>query len=385
VLTDPPRSLWVGARRQCRQRWLATIAPAAAALVLATVLRHDSAGLLIAISLAAAGSLLAVGQLVMLMGRYGGLVPSAAHLGEPVEIAVTPPRVRDVLVPVATAAVVAAMFLVTAEGKPAADRNAFAVILFGSVCSLWIGFDAVAAILTSRWERASGLVIYCPQPRLFRHAHAVHVGVNRQPADGGRRQTRPMLFAICSIAVMLLVAGDMYTLIGRVAPWDRNLPTLASETYVSHIDPKLSAAASTLVGHSVEVRCWSTRDWANILRVHGRPDAAFTNMQTSRIQLSPAVCRPLMALRYRAVEPPGTSSAAFSLSFAVEVLGHEAGHLVNSPNESTAECFGLRSVQRTAMLTGADADYGVWLETIYRYRIYPQRAAIYRVGGCPPT
>ena len=348
------------------------------------MLRHDSVGLLAAVLMASVGALLAVVQVVMLMWRYGGLVPSPAHFGERLEIAVTRPRLLDLFASVAMGAVGAAMFLFAAKSKVAADRNTFAVILFGSLCSMWIGFDTVAAILTSRWERASGLVIYCRQARLFRHTPSMHVGVETDLAEG-RRQPPPMLFAVCSVAVMLLVAGDIYTLVGHVYPWDRDLPTFASETGVSHIDPKLSGVASALVGHPVEVRCWSASDWANILRVNGRPDAAFTNMQTSRIQLSPAVCGPLMALRYRAVEPPATSAQALSVSFAVEVLGHEAGHLVIGRNEAAAECFGLRSVHRTAMLTGADADYAGLLESIYRYRIYPQRAAIYRVGGCPPA
>jgi hypothetical protein len=383
VLPDPPLPLWVSARQQCRQRWLATIAPAAAAVVLATVLRHDSAAALIAIAMVAAGALLAVGHVVLLMSRYGGLVPSPAHLGEQLEIAVTGPRTLDILAPVATGAVVVAMFLFTANSRLAVDRNTFAVMLFGGFCGLWIGFDTVAAILTSRWERASGLVIYCPQARLFRKTPAAHVGVAAEPAGSHRRQPPPMLFAVCSIAVMLLVAADMNTLIGRLAPWDRDLPTLASETNVSHIDPKLSAVASTLVGHPVEVRCWSASDWAHILRVNGRHDAGFTNPQTSRIQLSPAVCRPLMALRYRSIEPAETSIQALSLSFAVVVFGHEAGHLVIGRNEAAAECFGLRSARGTAMLIGADAAYASFLEALYRNDIYPRRAALYRAGGCP--
>jgi hypothetical protein len=129
------------------------------------------------------------------------------------------------------------------------------------------------------------------------------------------------------------------------------------------------------------VRCWSVSDWAHIRRVRGDHVVGFTIPGTWTTQLSPSVCRPLMALRYRGVEPAGRDATA--LSFAVVVFGHEVGHLVRGSNESAAECFGLQVARQTAHLLGADPVYATRLETLYRNHIYPHRAAIYRARPCP--
>jgi hypothetical protein len=346
---------------------------------LASARRHDSTGLLVVTAMAAAGALLAVIQVSALTRRYGGL-RSSAHLGEAVTFAVGRPRFATAIPPVTTAAIVAAMFLMTADSGGGRDRAAFALILFAGVCALWIGFDAIAAILTARWERASGLRLYCHDTGWFHRGPPTHVAVEVAPPARVRGRL-PLLIALCALALLVLVAADLRTLIDREAPWERDLPTVAKVTPASHVDPNLSTAASTLVGHPVEVRCWSAADWAAIRRASGRTDVGFANPATSHIQLAPSVCAPLMALRYQHVEPP--AAAAEALSFAVVVLGHEAGHLAIGSNEAAAECFGLRAAQRTAVLLGADPRYATLLQTIYRGQIYPRRDAIYRAGGCP--
>ena len=83
------------------------------------------------------------------------------------------------------------------------------------------------------------------------------------------------------------------------------------------------------------------------------------------------------------MQPAFGSDAAWWLSFAVVALGHEAGHIALGNNESRAECFGLRSAGRTATMLGADANYAMLLQGIYRNLIYPRRDAVYRAGGCP--
>jgi hypothetical protein len=348
---------------------------------LASVRRHDSTGLLVVTAMAAAGALLAVVQVGAVTRRYGGLSPSA-HLGEAVEFAVGRPRLVTAIAPVTIAGIVAAMFLMTADSANGRDRTAFALVLFAGVCALWIGFDAIAAILTARWERASGLRLYCHDTGWVHRGPPTHIAVEVAPPARVRGRV-PSLIALCALALLVLVAADLRTLFDREAPWERDLPRVATVTPASHVDPNLSAAASTLVGHTVEVRCWSATDWAAILRVSGRTDVGFANPSTSRIQLSPSVCAPLMALRYQHVEPQ--AAAAEPLSFAVVVLGHEAGHLAIGSNEAAAECFGLRAAQRTALLLGANPRYATLLQTIYRRQIYPRRDAIYRAGGCPQT
>ena len=150
--------------------------------MVATNLRHDSAGVLLALCAYATGALLATGQVGMLMHRYGGPHPSSAHLGDAQEISVSRPGVLTTLTPLATAGFVAVAFLLTADSRFASDRSALTLIVFGSVCSLWAGLDTIAAILTGRWERASGLGIYCPGRVVLRRP----VGVDSQQPSTGR-------------------------------------------------------------------------------------------------------------------------------------------------------------------------------------------------------
>jgi hypothetical protein len=145
----------------------------------------------------------------------------------------------------------------------------------------------------------------------------------------------------------------------------------------------LGSVASRLSGRTVEVRCWSQSDWARIRRARGDSAVGFAEMQASRIDLAPLVCRPLMALQYRDEQPVPGSDAAWRLSFAVVALGHEAGHIVLGRDESRVECFGLRAADRTAAMLGADPAYARLLQSTYRRLIYPRREAIYRAGGCP--
>jgi hypothetical protein len=373
--------LWVSARQQSRWRWTAALVAAVGSFIVATNFRHDSAGVLLALCAYATGALLATGQVGMLMHRYGGSRPSSAHLGDAQEISVSRPGVLTTLTPLATAGFVAVAFLLTADSRFASDRSALTLIVFGSVCSLWAGLDTIAAILTGRWERASGLGIYCPRSAgLFGRAQHVVV-VEGRPGQASRWALPAIV--ICAVALLALAITDLVTLAQNESPWTRDLPTLSSDTGVSHIDPNFGLVASTLAGHSVQVRCWSVSDWAHIRRVRGDHVVGFTIPGTWTTQLSPSVCRPLMALRYRDVEPAGHGATA--LSFAVVVFGHEVGHLVRGSNESAAECFGLQAARQTAHLLRADPVYATRLETLYRNRIYPHRAAIYRASPCLPN
>jgi hypothetical protein len=376
-----PARPWVSARQQCRWRWTAALAPAIGSLIVATSLRHDSAGVLLALCAFATGALLATGQVGMLMYRYGGPRPSSAHIGDAQEITISRPGVLTTLTPLATAGFGAVAFLLTADSRLASGRSVLTLIVFGSICSLWVGLDSIGAILTGRWERASGLGIYCPRrARLLARAQHVVV-VEGQPGPAGRWALPAIV--TCAAALLAVAITDFVTLAQHESPWTGDLPTLASDTGVSHVDPNFDLVASTLAGHSVQVRCWSAPDWARILRVRGDHVVGFTIPGTWSTQLSPSVCRPLMALRYRGVEPAG--HRAWSLSFAVVTFGHEVGHLVRGPNESAAECFGLQAARQTARLIGADPVYATRLETLYRNHIYPHRPAIYRASPCPPN
>ena len=101
-----------------------------------------------------------------------------------------------------------------------------------------------------------------------------------------------------------------------------------------------------------------------------------TRMKSARAKVLHAVAgRPM-------IEYPVALAGALGARRVVCVLGHEAGHLALGADESRAECFGLRSFALTARLLGASVTYARELALTYRYDIYPNRSAIYRVGGC---
>ena len=375
---------WMALRAHRRRRWTITIAAAGLALAIAALLRHDSSALLLSMAAFSVGSLLAVGEMTLLAHRYGGLDPASVHAGEEVEIAVSPPGLAACLVPIGMGAFAAVAFLLAAHASPVTNKTTVAVITFAVICSGAVGFDAVGAALTGRWERATGLGIYRPQCRVhWRCVRAIHVAVAERPAAGVTRFRLPALLAAVATLLLLVSVADVHAVWLREAPWTADLPTLRAETTASHVDPALGAVASKLAGRTVEVRCWSQPDWSAIRRARGDSAVGFAELQGSRISLAPMVCRPLMALEYRGVQPAFGSDAAWWLSFAVVALGHEAGHIALGHNESRAECFGLRSADRTATMLGADASYAVLLQGIYRNLIYPRRDAVYRAGGCP--
>jgi len=375
---------WMAMRDHRRLRWWFTIGPALAALLTAALWRHDTSPLLLSLAAFSVGALLAVAELTVLAHRYGGFDPGAMHTGEELEIAVSRPDVWPLLVPIGAALCAAVAFLLAAHADPSPDKTIFALMVFSMLCSWSIGFDTAGTALTGRWERATGLRIYRPQCRThWRRVPCLHVAVPAGSPAGAGRLPLPLLLATAAVVTLLASIADMRELIQHEAPWTGALPTVRAETAASHIDPALGSVASKLVGQRVEVRCWSQSDWSEIHRARGDAAIGFAELRASRISLAPVVCRPLMALEYRGVQPAAGSNAAWWLSFAVVALGHEAGHLALGRNESRAECFGLRSAQRTAIMLGADPTYATLLQGIYRTLIYPRREPLYRAGGCP--
>jgi hypothetical protein len=367
-----------------RLRWWLTIGPASVALLIAALWRHDSSPLLLSVAAFSVGALLAVAELTVLAHRYGGFDPGAMHTGEELEIGVSRPDIWPLLLPIGAALFAAVAFLLAARADPAPDKTIFALMIFSMMCSWAIGFDTAGTALTGRWERATGLRIYRPQCRVhWGRVPCLHVAVPAGSPAGAGRLPLPLLLATAAAVMLLASLADMRELQQREAPWTAALPTVRAETAASHIDPALGSIASKLVGRSVEVRCWSQSDWSAIHRARGDSAVGFAELRASRISLAPVVCRPLMALEYRGVQPAFGSTAAWWLSFAVVALGHEAGHLALGRDESRAECFGLRSAERTATMLGADATYAMLLQGTYRNLIYPRRKPLYRAGGCP--
>src|SRR5207244_1546230 len=194
--------------------------------------------------------------------------------------------------------------LLASPADPGPVKPSFELIGFAMMSSWAVGFDTAATVLTCRWERATGLRVYRPQCRThWGRVPSLHVAVpDGSPAAAGRLPLPPLL-ATAAAVMLLASAADVRELWHREAPWTAALPTVPAETATSHIDPALGSIASKLVGRTVEVRCWSQSDWSAIHRARGDSAVGFAELRASRISLAPVVCRPLMALEYRGVQP----------------------------------------------------------------------------------
>ena len=167
------------------------------------------------------------------------------------------------------------------------------------------------------------------------------------------------------------------------------LPTFASPSATSHIDPKLSRTARALAGRDAEVRCWSEADWSRLRQeIVSRwssaddpgPYGAFTSLDRERIDLSPGVCAPLEELAYRGLVRDADWD---EISWAVSLLTHESMHVHGIDMESAAECYGVQRIPETAHLLGLGETDGRLLANRYWSRWYlTQEDPEYRSAEC---
>ena len=170
----------------------------------------------------------------------------------------------------------------------------------------------------------------------------------------------------------------------------RKLPVVAAATERSHVDPRLSKAASDVVVHrKVEARCWSDRDWKQLSREQAAlaadevPDyAGFVGLDTGRMHLSSFICAPLAELVYEGRRPEG-GEALLDLAFSVVALAHEAGHLVGpGASEAVTECYAMQRADELAIALGADQPYARRLAEAFWQDIYPENEPEYRSREC---
>ena len=167
------------------------------------------------------------------------------------------------------------------------------------------------------------------------------------------------------------------------------LPTFASPSTTSHIDPRLTRVAETISGRDTEVRCWSQYDWTQLRReITSRwsldddpgPYGAFTSLDRERINLSPPVCGPLEDLVYRGLDPDVDWD---ELSWAVSLLSHESMHVSGIDQEAAAECDGVQRIPETARALGVDEPDARILASRYWSRWYvTQDDPEYRSSEC---
>jgi hypothetical protein len=172
----------------------------------------------------------------------------------------------------------------------------------------------------------------------------------------------------------------------------QELPSIAAVTSVSHVDPVMSAAASTFAGRSALVRCLSAADWATLADQVGggsfgdsyRQSGGWTTFATGRISLSPDVCRLVALFTYKRYFPTGTI-ARFNLAQAFAVYAHETGNVsLGQLNDAAAECRGEQWIAPLARLlrsTVMPANARLLAAMMWRYR-YPQLPDSYRSPDC---
>jgi hypothetical protein len=153
----------------------------------------------------------------------------------------------------------------------------------------------------------------------------------------------------------------------------RPLLVLTGPRSVSHIEPNLSAALSSLAGHRAQARCWSGPDWRRLSTQRSSwphrerrlgPWSAYASPAHDEAHFSPTLCAILSRVVYQRI-PVRDDEWPAAVAFSVATLAHEAQHLRGIFNEAKAECYGMQAITRTAQLLGRSEAEGRYLAELY--------------------
>jgi hypothetical protein len=140
----------------------------------------------------------------------------------------------------------------------------------------------------------------------------------------------------------------------------RDLPEQGGTTEKSRVEPKLSRVASKLVGQRIEVRCWSQRDWRELIE-----DRAATSPH-----------------EFAGIAGEGGPVDLAPVAYAVGILAHELEHVRGEMDEQTAECQGMQRLANVARKLGfSDAD-SRRLARVYWRELYPDPERGYTTAEC---
>ena len=165
----------------------------------------------------------------------------------------------------------------------------------------------------------------------------------------------------------------------------RDLPVIAGPARISRIEPRFGRIASVLAGKDVDARCWSRRDWAQLMREEstftggqlGLGTLGFAGINGSRVNLAPQVCAQLVELAYGGARRVNR----YALATAVVTLSHEAQHSKGIAREAEAECYAIQVAQRVASQLGAGRQESASLVRAY-WRHYAEELPAYRSTDC---
>jgi hypothetical protein len=165
----------------------------------------------------------------------------------------------------------------------------------------------------------------------------------------------------------------------------RNLPVEGGMTADrSRVEPRLTRAASALIGTKVEVRCWSQRDWLELIEDKepgSRHDYAGIAGEGGPVDLAPEACRPLVPVLYTKWRPQGLEQEA-EVAYAVGILAHELEHVRGEMAEAIAECRGMQRLAAVARGIGVTRRQARRLARTYWEVLHPESHSAYRSGDC---
>jgi hypothetical protein len=276
--------------------------------------------------------------------------------------------------PLLGASAVAALFAVAGGTR----GGLAALIWLTMTLALSAGFNLAASYGIAVWEHRSGARIVRPRaPVRWRGPRRGCPG-----SDRARRLPRRRLviggWAGCFVGA--------FVVFGFAAAGAPQVPAVYSAPGArSGIDPALSAVAARLVGGPVEVHCFTRRGWAGVQRDYDTRIDGTGSAVSREIRLPPWVCDRLLGLRSGRYRPSTRYLRLVGdLSYAVNALAHEAGHVGGLLNEAETECYAVQHTFETAVLLGAGRDYARTLAHTFRTEEYPWMPADYRSTECRP-
>jgi hypothetical protein len=164
----------------------------------------------------------------------------------------------------------------------------------------------------------------------------------------------------------------------------RDLPVIAGASRVTRVEPRFGRITSVLAGKNVEARCWSRRDWPQLMREEstftggqlGPGTLGFAGINGNRVNLAPDVCAALVELGYH-----DARRVDYALASAVVTLSHEAQHSKGVAREAEAECYAIQVAHRAARQLGAGPTYAASLVRVY-WQHYAEEFPYYRSTDC---
>jgi hypothetical protein len=212
------------------------------------------------------------------------------------------------------------------------------------------------------------------------------------PSDRARRRVKRLalagvVWAACLVAIrttIQLTAARAHSTPTEAVRIERGrLPRTVPGATATHSDSRLAHVVAVLAGIGADVRCWSTADWRRQatagLRQPWRANTVGTPLLT--VNLSPALCAELTRLT-RLRLPVWRDEFPDALAFAVGTLAHESMHVSGIPDEAKAECEGMQTIAKAAVLLGRPPAEARYLAVLYARHWYPWWPSRYRSPEC---